>query len=280
MRLIRDAAEFQAAMLGYRARNLRVGFVPTMGYLHAGHQSLMAAARAESDVVAVSIFVNPKQFGPSEDLARYPRDLDGDLKKCAGAKVDVVFAPEADGFYAPGFQTQVEVLEATQGLCGASRPTHFRGVTTVVLKLLMLAQPTAAFFGEKDFQQLTVIQTMVRDLSVPMAIVGVPTMREPDGLAMSSRNVFLAPDERKVALVLKRSLDAMIAAAAKGERSRETLLQEGRAVIAEAPSVRLDYLELVDARTLKATDPIAAPTRGIGAIFVGKTRLIDNCAIL
>jgi pantoate--beta-alanine ligase len=280
VRLIEDPDELQAAMLAYRARNLRVGFVPTMGYLHAGHQSLMSAARAESDIVVVSIFVNPKQFGANEDLSRYPRDLEGDLAKCRAATVDVVFAPEPDAFYRRGFQTQVEVLEVSQGLCGASRPSHFRGVSTVVLKLLMLAQPTAAFFGEKDFQQLAVIRTMVRDLSVPVKIVGVPTMREPDGLAMSSRNVYLGADERKAARVLKRALDTMQRAAAAGERSRKALLSAGQEIIASEPMARLDYLELVDATTLTAADPIAPPTRAMGAIYVGKTRLIDNLSVL
>lgn len=278
--VISDPAEFQQRMRGLAQRGARIGFVPTMGYLHAGHQALMQAARAECDIVAVSIFVNPKQFGPNEDLARYPRDLPGDLGKCRERGVDVVFTPTPEAMYPAQFETKVAVARTSLGLCAGTRPTHFEGVTTVVLKLFMLAQAQRAYFGEKDFQQLAVIRAMVRDLALPISIVGIPTLREPDGLALSSRNVYLSAPERQAALVLKRSLDAMQAAAAAGERDTAQVIAAGARVIAAEPLARLDYLEAVDATTLVSSPQLGGPSQGIGAVFIGKTRLIDNLRIL
>jgi len=278
MRVVADPSEFQSLMLAAKPR--RIGFVPTMGFLHEGHAALMRAAAADCDVVAVSIFVNPKQFGPKEDLSRYPRDIKGDTLLCEASGVDVLFIPTPETMYPEGFETTVAVRDTSQGFDGASRPGHFDGVSTVVLKLFMLAQAEAAFFGEKDFQQLAVIRAMVRDLALPLDIIGVPTVREPDGLALSSRNVYLSPVERRDALVLKRALDMMRAAADSGERSAAALLAIARGVIAEVTSARLDYVELADALTLRKSEVVSSPTQALLAVFIGKTRLIDNARIL
>ena len=270
-----------------RRAGQRIAFVPTMGALHAGHVALLEEGRRRGDRLALSIFVNPTQFAPHEDLARYPRDLEGDLAKAAGAGVDVAFVPRPEDMYPPGHQTTVQVHELEQGLCGASRPGHFVGVATVVCKLFNLVQPHVAIFGEKDFQQLAVIRRMVRDLNMPVEIVGLPTVREPDGLAMSSRNRYLSDDQRQRALSLSRALFEARARAAAGQRDATALMAPVRAAIAEAMD-RVDYVELRDAESLRPFVPAAAPT-GEGtsasvdrpavllvAAFIGKTRLIDN----
>lgn len=278
--VVRAPKDLQARALALRAAGRRIAFVPTMGALHAGHVALLEAARPRGDVLVLSIFVNPTQFGPKEDLSRYPRDLEGDLAKAQGAGVDLVFVPDAAAMYPPGWQTVVDVPELSKGLCGASRPGHFRGVATVVLKLFNLVQPHVALFGEKDYQQLQVIRRMVRDLDVPVTIVSVPIVREPDGLAMSSRNAYLSPEERQRALALSRALFGARAAYAQGERRAAALLDDARRVLDAEPGVRVDYLELRDADSLAETGPVlSAPAVLAVAAFVGTTRLIDNVVL-
>jgi pantoate--beta-alanine ligase len=258
-----------------RARGERIAFVPTMGYLHAGHLALIEEGRRRADRVALSIFVNPIQFGPSEDLARYPRDLPGDLRKAGGAGAEVAFVPEVAAMYPPGFQTYVQVRELEQGLCGAQRPGHFVGVATVVLKLFNIVRPHLAIFGEKDFQQLAVLTRMVADLAVPVEIVPLPTVREADGLAMSSRNVYLAPEARARAVALSRGLAAARARRGAGETGAEALLAAARAEILPAVD-RLEYLELRDASSLAPLALVDRPAVMLVAAHLGSTRLIDN----
>ena len=255
----------------------RLGLVPTMGALHDGHLSLVQRARPECDRVAATIFVNPAQFGQSEDLARYPRDLPGDLALLEREGVDMVFTPTEAVIYPPGFSTWVTEEQVARRWEGEARPGHFRGVTTVVLKLLDIVRPERAYFGEKDYQQLRVVERMVRDLNVPVAIVPCPTVREPDGLAMSSRNVRLAPGERAAATVLWRALDAARLAAAKGERDGEALRRIAEDVIAREPRARLEYVAVVDPETLEPLTRLDA--RGavcLVAARLGDVRLIDN----
>ncbi|HEX2656809.1 MAG TPA: pantoate--beta-alanine ligase [Polyangia bacterium] len=274
-RVINRPAEMSAWSDAARARGERIAFVPTMGYLHAGHVALLEEARRRGDRVVLSIFVNPTQFGPNEDLARYPRDLPGDLAKATAAGTDVAFVPEPVDMYPPGHQTTVQVHELEQGLCGATRPGHFVGVATVVCKLFNIVRPHVSVFGEKDFQQLAVIRRMVRDLDMPVEVVGLPTVREPDGLAMSSRNKFLSPDERQRAVVLSRALFAARASWQSGQRDVAALIAAARATI--TPQVtRLQYLELRDAHTLQTISTIDRPAVMAVAAFMGQTRLIDN----
>jgi pantoate--beta-alanine ligase len=255
-----------------------LALVPTMGFLHEGHLSLIAEGRRRCRRVAVSIFVNPLQFGPAEDLARYPRDLDGDLEKCSRADADLVFCPEPDELYPAGFQTQVEVTELSQGLCGARRPGHFRGVATVVLKLFTLFAPRAALFGEKDYQQLLVIRRMARDLDLPLEVVGCPIVREADGLAMSSRNSYLDPGQRQQALALHRALEAAQARFSAGDRQPENLTRVATELI-EGARIAPEYVELRDAETLRPVTEAMPGQRLLLAAEVGRTRLIDNAAL-
>lgn len=255
-----------------------VGLVPTMGYLHEGHLSLIRRARQECDHVVVSIFVNPTQFGPKEDLARYPRDIDRDLKLIE-AYTDVVWMPTAEIMYPQGYQTWVEVEEMTRPLEGAMRPGHFRGVTTVVAKLFNAVQPHKAYFGQKDAQQAAVIRQMVRDLNFPLEIVICPTTREPDGLALSSRNVYLDPEQRKAATVLYRALSAARDAYEGGERDAETLRQIMRDVLASEPLAQMQYVSCADYDTLVELDEVNGKALLSMAVFIGKTRLIDNFVI-
>lgn len=256
----------------------RVGFVPTMGFLHDGHASLMRRARERCDVVVVSIFVNPLQFGPSEDFATYPRDLTRDLALLAAERVDVAFVPPAAELLLPGADTAVSVGAVAEPLDGALRPGHFRGVATIVSALFNIVRPDVAFFGEKDWQQVLVVRQMVRDLHIPVEIVGVPTSREPDGLARSSRNVRLGAAERETARAIPRALEAARAAYAAGERSPAALQRAMHAVLA-ATTLAVDYAVVVDAATLRApTDP-EAPLRALIAARAGATRLIDNCGL-
>lgn len=259
-------------------RTQRVALVPTMGSLHEGHLSLMRAARAHADQVVVSIFVNPLQFGPKEDFDEYPRDLKGDLQRCAEAGVDVVFHPKEVAFYPVGFQTHIDVTAVSQGLCGARRPGHFRGVATVVYRLLQLLQPDVALFGEKDFQQLRVIQRMTADLGLPIEILSAPIVREADGLAMSSRNRYLSPADRQRAVALSRGLRAAQARFAQGERSAETLRETARQALREVELLE-DYVELCDPETLRPVPYAEKDSRLLVAAFAGATRLIDNAAI-
>ena len=261
-----------------RAAGQRVALVPTLGYLHAGHASLIEEARRRADRVVVSIFVNPTQFGPNEDLARYPRDLPGDLARAGRAGAEVAFVPEAAALYPPGYQTYVEVRELQQGLCGDRRPGHFVGVATIVLKLLNIVRPQLVMFGDKDFQQLAVVKRMVADLNVPVEVVPLPTVREADGLAMSSRNVYLSPADRARAGALYRGLTAARARREAGEVAAGALLAAASAEI--LPQVdRLDYLELRDAATLAPLAAADRPAVMVVAAFVGGTRLIDNLRI-
>ena len=279
MQVLRSPAELSEWSETARRQGRRVGLVPTMGFLHRGHTSLMEASRARADLSAVSVFVNPTQFGPNEDLARYPRDLEGDLQKCREARMDAVFVPEAGAMYPPGHRTFVEVTQLQDSLCGARRPGHFRGVATVVTQLFALARPHLAVFGEKDFQQLQIIRRLSVDLHLGVEVVGMPIVREPDGLAMSSRNAYLSATERPRALALSRGLGAARARWAAGERAGEVLRDAVRAEL-RAGDVREDYVELVDPSTL---EPLPRAERSdarlLVAGFVGKTRLIDNTAI-
>jgi pantoate--beta-alanine ligase len=276
LEIIADARELRVRMEDLRRDGRKIVFVPTMGFLHQGHVSLLEEGRRRGDVLVLSIFVNPTQFGANEDLSKYPRDMDGDLAKARGAGTDFAFVPDATRFYPPGYQTWVQVRELSQGLCGEKRPGHFDGVASVVTKLFHVVQPHLAIFGEKDFQQLAVIRRMVKDLDFGIEIVGMPTVREADGLAMSSRNAYLSPDERQQALVLSRAMAKVQALVGQGERSAATLLDAARAEIATAPSARIDYLELRDPDALHLVETLGGPTLFALAVFVGKTRLIDN----
>ena len=276
MRICKTIDEMRAASRASRRHERRLGFVPTMGALHQGHLSLVRAARAKCDVVAVSIFVNPLQFGPSEDLAKYPRTFERDRELLAREGVDILFAPAPEEMYPAGAVTYVTVEGLSEKLCGRSRPGHFRGVTTVVAKLFHIVEPDLAFFGQKDAAQATIIRRMVRDLNLPVEIVVCPIVREPDGLAMSSRNAYLSPQERKAALVLHRALTEVKSRFDQGERNAFTLTEAGKRVLAHEPGVRLDYFEIVDPATL---DPVQELTRSAlvaVAAYVGNTRLIDN----
>lgn len=254
----------------------RVAVVPTMGALHEGHLALVRHARARADVVILTIFVNPTQFGPKEDLSRYPRDEEGDLAKARPAGIDLAFCPHPDAMYKPGAQTYVEVRELQKPLCGASRPGHFAGVATVVSKLFHITKPHLAVFGEKDYQQLAIIRRMVRDLDFDVVIESVPIVREADGLALSSRNAYLSTEQRAAALSLSRGLAAAQAAFTAGERDPKALVAAARAPIEAEPLARVDYVELRDADEL--TDLVHVERTAVLAIaaFVGTTRLIDN----
>ncbi|MBL8954258.1 MAG: pantoate--beta-alanine ligase [Myxococcaceae bacterium] len=270
MKLVKTPDEVRA----WRKTMPTLALVPTMGFLHEGHLSLMREGVKRAGVCAATIFVNPTQFGPKEDLSRYPRDLEGDLAKCESAGVSLVYAPEPASVYPAGYQTYVTVDDVSQGLDGASRPGHFRGVATVVAKLLALFRPDVALFGEKDFQQLQVIKALTKDLELGVEIVGQPTVREADGLAMSSRNAYLSKEDRQKALGLSRGLF-------RARDSRERDAEKVKAMIrAELGEVREDYVAVVDSETLKPISKIEArPARALVAAFVGTTRLIDNVAL-
>ncbi|HEY5529201.1 MAG TPA: pantoate--beta-alanine ligase [Thermoleophilia bacterium] len=264
------------AVAGARAAGKTVGLVPTMGALHEGHLSLMRRARTDNDLVVASIFVNPTQFGPAEDLQRYPRDLGRDLALAGGAGVDMVFAPEPGEMYPPGYATWVEVEGLGERLCGTARPRHFRGVTTVVAKLLDICRPDCAYFGLKDGQQFVIIRRMAQDLNLPVEIVGCPTIREPDGLAMSSRNVYLTIDERAQAPVIHRALRAAESAIAIGERDAPTLRRIVGDKVGEASLARAEYVEVVATEDLLPVARIQGECLIALAVWFGKTRLIDN----
>jgi pantoate--beta-alanine ligase len=256
-----------------------VGLVPTMGYLHAGHLSLVERARRENVRVAASLFVNPTQFGPSEDLARYPRDVERDTRLLEAAGSDLLFAPAVDEMYPAGFETAVDVGSVAGPLEGARRPGHFRGVATVVLKLFGILQPDRAYFGQKDAQQLAVISRMVRDLNVPVEVLGCPTVREADGLAMSSRNVYLEPEDRRAAPALHRALAAARDRWTAGERDAEALRQAMRSVLEAEPRVRVDYVSVADPETCRELQRVAGPALLSLAAAVGKAHLIDNVVV-
>lgn len=260
-----------------RSNGKSIAFVPTMGYLHDGHASLMREGRKHGDLLVASIFVNPTQFGAGEDFDAYPRDMERDSKIAVDAGVDIIFAPKASDMYPAGYQTYVDVEKITLPLCGASRPGHFRGVTTVVAKLFNIVQPHAALFGKKDFQQLAVIRRMVADLNMPVKIVGMPIVREADGLAMSSRNSYLSPDERRAALCLVRGIAEARRLYGAGERASERIQNAVMTVIAAESMAVPDYIELRDADTLEDVSVVGENTLLALAVRIGKTRLIDNC---
>lgn len=272
MQILNTVAAFRAA----RAELGDLGLVPTMGFLHDGHLSLVARARAECLATAVSIFVNPTQFAPTEDLARYPRDLDRDLELLDTAGIDLVFVPEAGEMYPPGFDLSIAVGGVTEGLEGAVRPGHFAGVATVVAKLFNITQPTRAYFGQKDAQQSVVIRKLVRDLNMPVEVIIAPTVREPDGLALSSRNSYLTPAQRAVAPAIYRGLSAAKALFDAGERDAETLRDAARRVIEAEPQFTVDYMSVADADTLRELDSVEGRALASAAVRLGTTRLIDN----
>ena len=278
MQIIKTISEMRSACRT-RPGSAKLGLVPTMGALHEGHLSLVRAARAKSDQVAVSIFVNPTQFGPNEDFSRYPRNFERDCELLAIEKVDLVFAPSVQEMYPEANITWVEVQGMSDRLCGRSRPGHFRGVTTVVSKLFHLIEPDFAFFGQKDAAQVAIIRRMVGDLNLPVAIETCPIVREPDGLAMSSRNAYLSPEERKSGLVLHRSLLLAKELFEKGERNSSQLIQAATSVFGTEPRARLDYFEIVDPDSLEPQTLITKRTLVAVAAFVGNTRLIDNVLI-
>jgi len=276
MMIVSSLDELRAARL---LLDGRLGLVPTMGYLHEGHLSLARRAREECDRVAASIFVNPTQFGPTEDLSKYPRDLDRDLSLLEAAGVDLVWTPDNETMYPPDFSTWVEVEGLTRPLEGAARPGHFRGVTTVVAKLFNAVQPQAAYFGQKDAQQAAVVRKMTRDLNFPVEIVVCPTVREADGLAMSSRNSYLSPEERKSAVVLFRALTAAREAFERGERDAESLRKVMSATLTSEPRARTQYVSCADYDTLEELATVTGKALLSMAVFIGKTRLIDNFVV-
>jgi pantoate--beta-alanine ligase len=281
LRIVTTPEQMRATLDEARGRGDRVGLVPTMGALHEGHLSLVRLAKTRARFVAVSIFVNPTQFGPNEDFGKYPRDLDGDVKKLAAAGADLVFAPEAGAMYPPGEETRVHVGDTAKALCGEFRPGHFEGVTTVVAKLFAIAGPCVAVFGRKDFQQLAVIRRMATDLFLPVEIVGHPIVREADGVAMSSRNAYLSPDERAKALALSRGLSSAWRKFAAGERRAGELRAAARAPVAAVAS-SIDYVEVADPDSIAPlADDASAPARTLVAIAcrIGTTRLIDNVVL-
>ena len=279
MQTVREPSAVQRLCQSLRDAGKTIGFVPTMGFLHEGHLSLMRRARAENAVLVISIFVNPTQFGQGEDFDSYPRDLQGDLLGLEKVGADLVFAPSAESIYPVDHRTFVGVAEITEGLCGASRPGHFRGVATVVTKLFNLVRPHRAYFGQKDYQQSVVVRRLAADLNFNLEIVVVPTIREPDGLAMSSRNARLSPDQRRAAPVLYRSLMHSQERVGGGERRAKIILDEMRAMIDDEPLARVDYIAACDPETLKPVDTIRGPTLVALAVRFGSTRLIDNILI-
>ena len=260
----------------WKKRGFSVGLVPTMGYLHPGHISLIERARKENDMVVVSIFVNPIQFGPNEDLDKYPRDMAHDREVCEKAGAELIFAPESSEMYPSENLVFVDIKELGNGLCGAKRPGHFRGVCTVVSKLFNIVLPDRAYFGEKDAQQLAIIRRMVKDLNFGTEIVSCPIVREPDGLAMSSRNLYLSHEERKAALSLSRSLSAAKELMRKGEKDAVKIREAIVAGISAEPLAKIDYAEIVDSADLSPVEKIEKPVLAAAAVYFGKTRLIDN----
>ncbi|RME40560.1 MAG: pantoate--beta-alanine ligase [Deltaproteobacteria bacterium] len=281
MEIVRSTAEMQRRCLALREAGKRIAFVPTMGWLHEGHLSLLREGRRRGDVLVLSIFVNPTQFGENEDFDSYPRDLDRDAALAESVGVDLIFAPEAQDMYPRGYRTFVDVTgPMTEVLCGASRPGHFRGVTTVVTKLFTIVQPHVALFGQKDFQQLAVIRRMTADLNLPVEIVGMPIVREADGLAMSSRNVYLSDGQRRQALSLYRSLQTARELAAAGERDPGKIIEKVRSLIEAEPEARIDYVKICDQDSLQDVADIDEKAVLLLAVFVGQTRLIDNGHLL
>lgn len=275
MKIVSTIEEVRAQVSAWKKEGNTVGFVPTMGYLHEGHMSLIDAAR-ENDKVVVSIFVNPMQFGPNEDLASYPRDLDRDAKMCEEHGVDLIFHPTPEEMYGDNFYSYVDMNTLTEELCGLSRPVHFRGVCTVVTKLFNIVTPDKAYFGEKDAQQLAIIKRMVKDLNMPLTIVGCPIIREEDGLAKSSRNTYLSEEERKAALVLSRAIFLGKEMVEAGERDAKKVIAAMVKEIESEPLSKIDYVKMVDLDTMQEVEKIERGILTAIAVYIGKTRLIDN----
>ena len=276
MNALRSVKEVREALAPARRSGKTIGLVPTMGALHAGHEKLIQTARKGADLVAVSIFVNPLQFGPSEDYAKYPRALPKDLELCGRTGADFVFAPPVEEMYPLPQLTFAEVTRVSEKLCGAFRPGHFRGVATVVLKLFNIIQPDRTWFGEKDMQQLAVIRRMVTDLNLPIEVIGVSTVREPDGLALSSRNQYLSAEERKAAPVLYRALQEAATVIRSGERSTRKVREAGMAILNKETLICVEYLEVVDPDEMQPVSDVSGRVRVAAAIRIGNTRLIDN----
>lgn len=276
MKIVETIQEVRNQVKEWRMQGLSVGFVPTMGYLHEGHKSLIDRAVAENDKVVVSVFVNPMQFGPKEDLASYPRDLERDAALCEDAGADLIFHPEPSEMYHDDFSSYVDMNTLTGGLCGKSRPIHFRGVCTVVAKLFNIVTPDKAYFGQKDAQQLAVIRHMVSDLNFGIEIVGCPIIREDDGLAKSSRNTYLNPKERQAALILSKSLKKGKELLEAGEKDAAKMRQLITDTLNSEPMAKIDYVEIVDWNTLEPVEAINGPVLVAIAVYIGKTRLIDN----
>lgn len=278
MKIVGTVKEVREQVKEWKKQGLSVGFVPTMGYLHEGHKSLMDAARKGNDKVVVSIFVNPMQFGPTEDLATYPRDLDHDAALCESAGVDLIFHPEPEEMYEKDFCSFVDMTGLTEGLCGKTRPIHFRGVCTVVNKFFNIVTPDRAYFGQKDGQQLAVIKRMVRDLNMDIEIIGCPIVREEDGLAKSSRNTYLSPEERKAALILSKTV-ALGKELAKTEKDANKVVEAMKKNIETEPLAKIDYVEAVDALSMAPVEKLEGTCMLAMAVYIGKTRLIDNTLI-
>ena len=279
METIESTKAMQEKCEALRMSGQTISLVPTMGFFHDGHLELMKAGKRLSDQMVVSIFVNPIQFGPSEDFEVYPRDMEGDLSKAQDVGADFVFCPSTEEMYPGGFQTIVAVQEVTKHLCGLSRPSHFEGVTTVVAKLFNITKPHLAIFGQKDYQQLTVISRMVEDLNMDIKIVGIPTVREPDGLAMSSRNNYLSPEERESALCLKKSLDLAENLFRQGEYNAEKIIAEVERLILSHASTEIEYVKICHSASLGDVKTVEEKSLLALAVKVGQTRLIDNCLI-
>lgn len=276
MIILEKINELRDRVKEWRSQGLKVGFVPTMGYLHEGHESLIKRASEENDKVVVSIFVNPIQFGPKEDLSTYPRDLERDSKVCERAGANIIFHPENEEMYFNDFYTFVDMNGLTNGLCGKSRPTHFRGVCTVVTKLFNIVAPDRAYFGEKDAQQLAVIKRMVRDLNIDVEVIGCPIVREEDGLAKSSRNTYLSEEERRAATILNKSLRLAKEKIENGERNSDNIKETIKEKIDSEKLAKIDYIEVVDSFSMESVDKIEKSVLVAIAVFIGKTRLIDN----
>lgn len=276
MEITGSIAEVRNTVREWRRQGLSVGLVPTMGFLHEGHESLIVKAAEENDRVVVSDFVNPIQFGVNEDLSTYPRDIEKDKKLCEKAGANLIFHPESCEMYAPDFSTYVESQGVSAGLCGKSRPTHFRGVCTVVCKLFHIVTPDRAYFGQKDAQQMAVIRRMVRDLNMDIEIVGCPIIREADGLAKSSRNTYLNAEERRAALALSRAIFYGEEKIKQGERKAEIIVREMKEMIEAEPLARIDYVEMVDADTIEPMERAEGRVLVAMAVYIGTTRLIDN----
>lgn len=279
MKIVAAVDEVRKQVKEWRAEGLSVGLVPTMGYLHEGHKSLIDKAVEQNDKVVVSVFVNPIQFGPGEDLATYPRDLERDAALCEEAGADLIFHPEKEDMYFDDFCTYVDMDGLTRGLCGKTRPTHFRGVCTVVSKLFHIVQPDRAYFGQKDAQQLAVIRRMVRDLNFDLEIIGCPIIREEDGLAKSSRNTYLTPEEREAATILHKGLLRGEELIRNGEKKASVIVKEITDIIQSEPLAKIDYVEVVDFDRIESIDTIEGTVLTAVAVYIGTTRLIDNFII-